>query len=298
MRSVIYVNPDNVEVMKKQLALHVAVIGRFDDIMSDEANVTQVIVETLEGVHTRCYLAQFAGINFLMVYGRFDRIRQMSSEIDFRLTQQAVNFLGIKTLVGTFVVGSIQPDCIAGTTYIPHDFVGLGGYQQTMAGENGFRNVDMFQPFCSPLREALINGASKQVFLTKTKGVYACFHGYPRIETEAELAFYARNGWDVVGQTLDPEATLARESGCHYAALTATIDDSELRARFMASDATARQSIDDNIIIGRRKMWQIFSTALPDLVQLGNASCSCQGQGQHFGERSKHFYYRPKSFFD
>jgi purine nucleoside phosphorylase len=37
-------------------------------------------------------------------------------------------------------------------------------------------------------------------------------------------------GCDVVGQPLDPEATLAREGGCCYAALAVTIDDHEIRS--------------------------------------------------------------------
>ncbi len=112
------------------------------------------------------------------------------------------------------------------------------------------------------------------------------------------MAFYANNGWDIVGQTLDPEATLARQSGCHYGALAATIDDHKLRSRFMARDSSARNAIDENIGIGRERMWDIFLKSLPTISRMGDAECGCSGHGDHFQERSRHFYCRPPSFFE
>jgi len=54
-------------------------------------------------------------------------------------------------------------------------------------------------------------------FLT-IRGCYACFNG-PRLETAAEIRALARDGCDLVGQTMMPEAGLSRELGLDYAAL-------------------------------------------------------------------------------
>ena len=50
-------------------------------------------------------------------------------------------------------------------------------------------------------------------------GTYVCADG-PRYETGAEVRLFASWGGDVVGMTGVPEATLAREAGIHYAAVS------------------------------------------------------------------------------
>lgn len=297
MEKCFFIHPDNIEYVQASLDLKIAVIARPDWFMKKN-KCEHLIVETPRGVHTRCYLAKSDNISFLIVYGRFDRIRSTSLDINYELTQEAISFLGIKKLVGTFVTGSIQEDDKAGNVYIPHDFIGLGGYNRSRNKEIGFRNVDMFKPFCEEMRKCLIEASNEVNFFVHTNGVYACFHGYPRIETEAELKFYGNIGCNIVGQTIDPEATLAREAGCHYVAIAATIDDYELRSRFMANDITAREEIDNNIVEGRKKTFNLFIRALPGLMEASNLQCNCEEQQNHVSKRSRHFYYRPSCLCD
>jgi len=292
MEECIFVHPENVKAFVSNHQIVAAVIARPNDYMK-YSQVRHVIVETERGVHTRCYLAKHNGINFLIIYGRFDRVRKTSIDINYVLTQEAISFLGIKTVVGTFVVGSINENDRAGTVYIPHDYVGLGGFHQSRNLETGFRNVDMFEPFCRNLRDCLSSAADSCDFAVNLTGVYACFHGYPRIETAAELKYYQSMGWDVVGQTLDPEATLAREAGCHYAALAVTIDDHVVRAKFAANDPGARDEIDSAIANGRIKTFQLFLNSLEAVQDNDFKLCSCARQAEHVKTRSKHFYYRP-----
>lgn len=292
MQECFYIHPDNISQARAELGLKVAVIARPDEFMQRQG-CRQMIVETERGVHTRCFLATHLGIPFLIVYGRFGRRRSTSTEIDYELTQETMSFLGIEHVVGTFVTGSISDDAKAGDVYIPHDFVGVSGYNQSRHREIGFRNVDMFHPFCEQLRAALSSAGQTSGFTVFDRGVYVCFHGFPRIETKAELDLYNRMGWSIVGQTLDPEATLAREAGCHYAAIAATIDDRELRSRFLANDTTARASIDANIVEGRQKTFSLFLGALPNIGRNNVATCGCEEQGKHVRLRSTHFYYRP-----
>ena len=293
MEECLLIHPENVERAKQGLKIQVAIIAR-PDWFIEENRCRHVIVEPLRGTHLRCYLASYGGVNFLIVYGRFDRVRTTSGDINFVLTQEVITFLGIRKIVGTFSVGSIKESSRAGEVYIPNDFVGLGGYNQSMNLEHGFRNVDMIRPFCEGIRQNLIGVARKVSFPIRDKGVYACFHGYPRIETQAELDFYASQGWDIVGQTLDPEATLARESGCHYAALAATIDDRLIRERFLDNDPDAREEIDRNIVEGRRRTFEIFLLSLPELAKYESYGCNCMEQEAHVNKASRNFFYRPR----
>lgn len=290
--SPVIINGGNVDRKRQELNLKAAIIARPDWFM-EEHHAVPLVIETPYGTHLRCYAASHHGINFLIVYGRFEKVRTTSTGINFEITQEAISMLRIRSVVGNFVTGSIQEKTMAGEIYIPHDFVGLGGYNQTRNRDKGFRNVDMFHPFCPHLRSDLIAGAAETEHSVHGEGVYACFHGYPRIETHAELQFYQKQGWDVVGQTLDPEATLAREAGCHYAAMAATIDDEHVRRKFMNNDPTARETIDGHIVEGRRKMFEVFLNALPLMAGKVSWSCNCVQQEEHVGHASKRFYYRP-----
>lgn len=295
MQTCLYVHPDNIEASKKELNVKVAIIARPDWYMP-EAKCQQIIVETERGVHTRCYLAEHEGYSFIIVYGRFGRVRSTAHDIDFELTQEALSFLGITHIIGTFVVGSIQEDDKAGVVYILDDFIGLGGYNQARTRHRaiGFRNVDMLKPFCDLTRQALCQSAKTLPFSIKEKGTYVCFHGWPRLETGAELAHYGRMQCDVVGQTLDPEVTLAKEAGCCYAAIAVTIDDHEIRTRFLANDHSGLQDLNSNMVEGRKKTFDVFLAALPELTRLANDTCRCSEQAKLKTKRSEHFYYRPK----
>ena len=290
MRNCIFVHPDNIDRMKDDLNVSLAVVARPDRYM--EANdVTQVIVETGRDVHTRCYLAEEKGIRFLIVYGRFNRVRTTSHGIDFESTQEVFNMMGVTHIVGTFVVGSLRPEDMAGKIYVPDDIIGLGPYDQALSKwrPTGFRTVDMLTPFCSEMRAALVKSAEAISSPVQDGGTYACFHGWPRLETRAELNHYVAMGCDMVGQTLDPEATLAKESGCCYAALAVTIDDQEIRDRFLAGDQSGVEDIQRHTAEGRKRTFEIFLKALPSLVNLEK----CDSQAKEKRGINMDFYYRP-----
>ena len=289
-----YVHPDNVATVRRSLDVNVAIIVRPDRFLAASGAV-QLLVETERGVHTRVFLAEHGSLRFLVVYGRVERQRTTSLGLDYALTQEVVSFLGVARLVGTFVAGSVRADEPASTIYIPHDFVGLGPHDQTRSRGRGvgFRTIDMFEPFCPSVRDALVAQQPAMDFACRTSGIYACFHGWPRVETEAELRRYEQDGYDVVGQTLDPEATLAKEAGTHYAALVATVDDTDLRERLIGGDDRARTELARYVTTCRERMFRLFLAALPALHHLENRPCDCEHQAARRQFRSEAFYYRP-----
>lgn len=294
LQTAYFVHPDNATSARQSLDVSVAIVARPDDHMVT-AGARQIIVETEFGVHTRCYLSSHEGIPFLIVYGRFDRVRSPSREIDFGLTQRALSMLGIRTLIGTFVVGAVRTEDRAGTVVVPDNFIGLGGWSDNAwtTRAEGFRNVEMFSPFCPGAREALAKNALRLHDPVYVDGTYVCFHGWPRIETSAELAFYGELGARVVGQTLDPEATLARQAGHHYAAITAMMDDEEIRGLFRVDHAEGVAALSANIRRGREKTFSTFLESLPQLAALDHADCGCDQHVTSKRRRSGHFYYRP-----
>lgn len=84
-------------------------------------------------------------------------------------------------------------------------------------------HVDFTLPFDPDLRQLLNNAALATDQVLVDGGVYACMPG-PRLETAAEINRIERDGADVVGMTLMPEASLARELDMPYAALSVVVN--------------------------------------------------------------------------
>lgn len=277
-----------------ELPVDVGIVGRFDAKLQKH-KFKRIFIPTKYGLMDRAFYGIVGGHKIVVIYGRFDKNRTVSEDINFEKTQAAFNTVGAKTIIGTFVTGGIQRKHKIGDVFIVSDLAGLGGYKKSLFKEDGFKNVDMYKPFCEELRKALIKGAKKCRFPVKTSGIYACFHGYPRIETKAELDFYEKNGWDIVGQTLDPEATLARESGCCYAAVAVTIDDPKTRKQFLSGNKKARELIQNAIPKGRLKTTEVAFRALKYILPVKKRKCMC---GHKFHSEKSHFRYLPDYILD
>lgn len=272
-----------------QYTAEIGIIGRFDAELQ-HYGFQHVLLETPFGEMNRLFLGEIEGRKVAVIYGRFDKIRTTSNEINYELTQATFNLLGVKYILGTFVVGSIQPEIKIGEVFIPDDMVGMGNFQHTLAVGKSFKNVDMYRPFCETVRQALIQSATEQKIEAHPAGTYVSFHGYPRIETRAELKFYTKMGWHIVGQTLDPEATLAREAGCCYGAVAVTIDEAQTRSSFLAGNNDARSTIQDAIPTGRQKTTQIVRGVIRHLPPHDAANCNC---GHKYHSEKSHFSYLP-----
>jgi 5'-methylthioadenosine phosphorylase len=105
-----------------------------------------------------------------------------------------------------------------GDFVVPHDFIDFTKSRRYTFFDDKRVHVDMTDPYCSSLRNIMINIVKKtdsaKIF---DKGVYLATEG-PRLETAAEIGFFSKFA-DVVGMTGVPEIVLARERGICYASL-------------------------------------------------------------------------------
>ena len=106
--------------------------------------------------------------------------------------------------------------------------------------------------------------------------IYVCFHGWPRIETKAELDFYNKMGWDIVGQTCDPEATLARLYGLCYAGIAVQIDDPMHRNQDIQNLGISKLPNTNSVSIKeyRKKTTAIILQFIKDFEQNTCSKCS------------------------
>ena len=219
----------------------IAIIMRSDEVIK-EFNLKRVTINTSFGPVHRCFVGNIYDVPVLVIYGRFNSEKVPSSEINFEQTIEAVKNSGCKKLIGTFVVGGINPEMPQGSVYVLGDLVGMGNYNIHWNQNEPFHNAEMYEPFCPILTKKLCEASEKMPFPVKQDATYVSFYGYPRIETKKELEFYNRQGWDIVGQTCDGEATCARLNQICYAAVGVQIDDPNSRKDYV-----------DNLKVNKKK---------------------------------------------
>ena len=219
----------------------IAIIMRSDEVIK-EFNLKRVTINTSFGPVHRCFVGKIYDVPVLVIYGRFNSEKVPSSEINFEQTIEAVKNSGCKKLIGTFVVGGINPKMPQGSVYVLGDLVGMGNYNIHWNQNEPFHNAEMYEPFCPILTKKLCKASEKMPFPVKQDATYVSFYGYPRIETKKELEFYNRQGWDIVGQTCDGEATCSRLNQICYAAVAVQIDDPNSRKDYV-----------DNLKVNKKK---------------------------------------------
>ncbi|RJQ32916.1 MAG: phosphorylase [Actinobacteria bacterium] len=138
----------------------------------------------------------------------------------FWVLQQA----GVKTILGEGGVGALSKRLKTRDLIIPHDFVDLSSRRNLVL--NGSHLLIMREPFCQNIQKAIVNSCvdegKERVF---EEGVYVCTDGN-RFETKAEINMM-KNWGDIVGQSLGPEASLARDIGACYGSLQMVVNYAE-----------------------------------------------------------------------
>lgn len=278
--------------MLNEFKPEVAIILRSDETIK-KFNLKRVTVNTSFGPVHRCYIGYIYNVPVLIIYGRFNGEKVPSSQINFQQTIEAVKNSGAKKLIGTFVVGGINPEMPQGSVYVLKDLVGAGNYNIAWNQNISFHNAEMYEPFCSILTNQLCEASRKMDFPVKEDATYVSFNGYPRIETKAELDFYNKMGWDIVGQTCDPEATLARLNQLCYAGVAVQIDDPKGRSKYISnlkSNQEAKAYVED-IKTCRERTTKIILQFLKDYKKYNcDICCKMSRKNKNFREFPDDFY--------
>jgi len=141
--------------------------------------------------------------------------------INYRGNIEALYRLGVKRIIATAAVGSLNFDYKPGSIVVVDQFIDFTKSRiPTFFGgdERGVVHVDMTEPYCPELRRVLFEAASTTGTDVFERGTYVCTEG-PRFETAAEIKMFKILGGDVIGMTTVPEGVLARELGICYSAV-------------------------------------------------------------------------------
>lgn len=134
----------------------------------------------------------------------------------------ALKEIGVKSVIGLSSVGSLQSDFKPGDIVISDQFIDFTKKRDYTFYDKEACHVSLADPFCPELRDLFIGEAQKLKIPFHQKGTYWCIEG-PRFSTRAESKFF-KNFADMIGMTLCPEVTLARELEICYLNLAMVTD--------------------------------------------------------------------------
>lgn len=147
-------------------------------------------------------------------------------KINYRANIAALAQCGVSHILAFNAVGGISANCPPGSIVLPHQLIDYT-YGREHTFYDGFddqlEHLDFETPCDAGLRDALRTALSEASAVgplasVVALAVYGCTQG-PRLETAAEIKRLARDGCDVVGMTMMPEAALAAERKMAYASI-------------------------------------------------------------------------------
>ncbi len=161
-------------------------------------------------------------IAFLNRHGQGHKLSP--SEVPFAANIYALKTLGVRVVISSGAVGTLQAEIAPGNLVIVDQFIDKT-FKRTSSFFGGFAAVhcEMTEPACPRVREILIDAAKQNGITAHPKGTYVCMEG-PQFSTRAESLMHRTWGGDLIGMTAMPEAKLAREAQICYA-LIALVSD-------------------------------------------------------------------------
>ncbi len=143
--------------------------------------------------------------------------------INYRANIRALWDNGVTNIIALNAVGSVDEFIQVPSLIVPNQIIDYTNGREHTFFDDKISHIEFTNPFDDELRQKLIEGAQGSLNL-KRSGVYGCTQG-PRLETAAEVKRLRKDGCDVVGMTLMPEAALARELGMAYASICFVVNE-------------------------------------------------------------------------
>jgi 5'-methylthioadenosine phosphorylase len=157
---------------------------------------------------------------FLPRHGRLHRLAP--DAIPYRANLEALHQLGVRRIVATCVVGSLNTTMAPGHFAVPDQFVEFTNGRLATTGGAPV-HLPLGEPYCPAIRNLLFDTATDHTETVHRHATVVVTQG-PRFATRAENQWYAAQGWDIINMTQFPEAYLARHYGICYAALASITD--------------------------------------------------------------------------
>lgn len=209
-----------------------------------------------------------------------------SSFVNYRANLYALKDLGAEMVVAWSAVRAISHNFGIGQFVVVSDIIDETRNRRGTYFENrGLGTIRQWPVFCPKLREVLTSVLAERHAHYSDEAVYLCTEG-PRYETPAELRKYVIMGAELVGNSLVPEAFLAKELQLCYAGLTYVVDYAEAGGGHQAYEpgglfealgmVTDEQRVSDAL-----EMMPSILAKLVDVLGDVSAECRCDTTMEH-----------------
>ena len=98
--------------------------------------------------------------------------------VNYRANIYALHTMGVKRIIATNAVGSINPEFKPGDLVIPHDIVDFTKLRAKTFYDNApVTHIDVCEPYCPEIRFILTKAAEKKGRKVFGRAVFACTEG-------------------------------------------------------------------------------------------------------------------------
>lgn len=192
-------------------------------------------------------------------------------QINFRANIKALKKLGVRRILATSAVGSLNKLMLPGELVLFDNFIDFTKNRPTTFydKEGEVYHVDVTEPYCPELRGALMEAANNLQINFHPAAVYVCTEG-PRFETPAEIRAFQKLGGDLVGMTGVPEVVLARELEICYAGIGLITN---MAAGITKGSLTAEEVVE---VVSKMnsQVEELIKEVLPLIPQKRNCPCA------------------------
>ena len=145
--------------------------------------------------------------------------------VPYRANLYALRSLGVRQVVTSSAVGSLQPTLGPGSLVLPDQIIDrTWGRPHTYSDQDtGVAHLSFADPYCPTGRAAAIRAAGVTGTPLTETGTIVVING-PRFSSRAESLDYQRTGAAIIGMTTMPEASLARELAMCFTSLCLVTD--------------------------------------------------------------------------
>ena len=190
-------------------------------------------------------------------------------KINYRANIWALKKLKIERVIGTSATGSLNLEMKPGSIALLTQFVDFTKSRPaTFYEEGAVCHVDMTEPYCPEIRNALWVSTQEETDLCFPSATYICTEG-PRFETPAEIKAYKMLGGDLVGMTNVPEVVLARELEICYASIAIVTNF----AAGIAEEKLTATEVEDMIKNMMPKLTSILKKSISRIPTTRNCLC-------------------------
>ena len=214
-------------------------------------------------------------VAFLARHGRDHRFQP--HRVNYRANLWALRSVGVRQILSPCAVGSLREELGPGAIVVPDQVVDrTWGRPHTLYEEEGpVVHVGFADPYCPHGRQVVVDAARSAGKQVEDGGVLVVING-PRFSSKAESRWHQQAGWDVVGMTAMPEASLARELAMCFTTIALVTDhDAGVHGGEAVTHQEVLQVFARNVE-GLKQVLRSALAAMPETEPDERASCPCR----------------------